>query len=164
MNTDKYRFWRSRDRVLVTTLLAALLLTPAAVVEGFPPAPHHLFYGTVRDEYGNPLNFDDVEVILESSAGIQVKGKVVPGLKPGINYELKVPMDAGITGDLYKPTALKPTVPFKVKVKIGSAIYLPIEMLGDFAQLGLPSKSTRLDLTLGEDSDGDGLPDAWEGP
>ena len=29
-------------------------------------------------------------------------------------------------------------------------------------QLGEPGKVTRLDLTLGEDADGDGLPDAWE--
>ena len=29
-------------------------------------------------------------------------------------------------------------------------------------ELGKPSETTRLDLTLGEDSDGDGLPDAWE--
>ena len=41
-------------------------------------------------------------------------------------------------------------------------VYLPIEMRGDFSQLGQPSETTRLDLTLGEDADGDGLPDAWE--
>jgi hypothetical protein len=39
---------------------------------------------------------------------------------------------------------------------------VPIEMTGNLAALGQPGGSTRIDLTLGEDADGDGLPDAWE--
>ena len=35
-------------------------------------------------------------------------------------------------------------------------------MVGDSKRLGKPAQSTRLDLTLGEDADGDGIPDAWE--
>ena len=35
-------------------------------------------------------------------------------------------------------------------------------MRGDYSALGRPGESTRIDLTLGEDRDGDGLPDAWE--
>jgi hypothetical protein len=79
-----------------------------------------------------------------------------------VNYQLEVPMDSGITSDLYKPTALCPTVPFRIKVKIGQTVYLPIEMKGDYAHLGQPGRRTRLDLTLGEDANGNGLPDAWE--
>ncbi len=134
----------------------------AGIARAFPPAPHHLFYGMVRDEYCNPLNMEGAEVVLETSANVQVNGKIIPGLNPGVNYELKTPMDAGITSDLYKPTAMMPTVPFKLKVKIGQATYLPIEMLGDFGQIGLPGKDTRVELTLGEDADGDGLPNVWE--
>ena len=71
-------------------------------------------------------------------------------------------MDAGLTADAYKPTALSPLVPFKMYVRIGQVNYLPIQMKGSYAELGQPSGRTRLDLTLGEDLDGDGLPDAWE--
>lgn len=145
---------------IITAVLAAMLTEQP--VEGFPPAPHHVLYGLVRDEYGNPLTQPGAEVVLETSTGVQIRGLVVPGIKPGVNYELKVPIDSGITSDLYKPTALRPTVPFKLQVRVGKVSYLPIEMTGDFAQLGLPGKSTRLDLTLGEDTDGDGMPDAWE--
>lgn len=136
----------------------------AAVVPGgaFPPAPHHLIYGLVRDEWGNPLNVTDAEVTLETASGSKTSTIIVPNLAPGVNYQLAVPMDSGITSDLYKPTALRPEAPFRLKVRIGQTIYLPIEMKGDFAQLGRSGKTTRLDLTLGEDSDGDGLPDAWE--
>jgi len=35
-------------------------------------------------------------------------------------------------------------------------------MSGNYANLGKPAESTRIDLTIGEDSDRDGLPDAWE--
>jgi hypothetical protein len=111
---------------------------------------------------GDPITVSAAEIILETTAGIQIKDTIIPNLQPGVNYRLSVPMDAGLTADNYKPTALRPTVPFRLKVKIGQTTYLPIEMTGDFRNLGKPAESTRLDLTLGEDSDGDGLPDAWE--
>ncbi len=145
---------------LFTGLLSALLLIPSALV-AFPPAPDHVFFGTVRDEWGNPLN-TRAEIILESAAGVKVTSRVIPGLAPGSNYELKTPMDAGLTSDPYQPTAMRPTTPFKIRVRIGQTDYLPVEMSGDFARLGQPGVRTRLDLTLGEDSDRDGLPDAWE--
>jgi hypothetical protein len=49
-----------------------------------------------------------------------------------------------------------------MRVQIGRVTYLPLEMRANFANLGKPAQSTHLDLTLGEDTDGDGLPDAWE--
>ena len=142
-----------------------LLLLPASCfllpLLAFPPAPHHLLFGLVRDEYGNPLTAT-ATLILESAAGVQVLGEVVPNRGVGLNYQLKVPMDAGLTLDAYQPTALRPNVPFKIKVRVGTLDYYPIEMVGNFKLLGQPGKETRLDLTLGEDTDGDGLPDAWE--
>lgn len=144
----------------VAALLAGALLTPR--IHAYPPAPHHLIYGMVRDELGNPVAVEAAEVLFEATSGVRVKGVIRPGRIPGTNYKLEVPLDAGISDDLYRPTALRPTVPFKIRVRVRSNIYLPIEMRGDFSQLGQPAQSTRLDLTLGEDTDGDGLPDAWE--
>ena len=134
----------------------------AVTASPFPPAPHHLIYGVIRDEFGNPIASSDADVILETSSGVQIISKIVPNLEPGVNYRLTVPIDAGLTADAYKPTALKPLVSFRIKVKIGGVTYLPIEMVADFSKLGKPAQKTRLNLTLGEDSDGDGLPDAWE--
>ncbi|MEK7686735.1 MAG: hypothetical protein AAB466_15070 [Verrucomicrobiota bacterium] len=139
----------------------ALAIGMGLSVQAYPPAPHHLFYGQVRDGTGNPLQASGAEVILETGSGVQVKA-LIGASEPGVNYRLPVPMDAGITDDLYKPTALRPTVPFKIKVRMGKTVYLPIEMRGDYSKMGQPGASTRLDLTLGEDADGDGLPDAWE--
>lgn len=151
---------------LLATLRGALLgfllfgVAPARVV-AFPPALPHTVYGMVRDELGNPLAAG-ATIILESASGVKVFGVVSGLLEPGVNYRLSVPLDAGLTSAAYRPTALNPRAPFKIRVKIGSVSYLPIEMSRDFAALGEPGKRTLLNLTLGEDSNGDGLPDAWQ--
>jgi hypothetical protein len=104
----------------------------------------------------------NAEVILETTNSIQITTRVVPNLDVGVNYRLSIPMDAGLTPDNYKPTALRPTVSFRMKVMIGTTTWLPLELKGSYANLGKPAQTTHLDLTLGADSDGDGLPDAWE--
>ena len=145
--------------VLPTLSLVYLLCIGA---HAFPPAPPHEIYGMVRGEDGEPMSQPSVVLILETDGGIQVESNIVPNLEPGINYRLTVPMDSGVTSDPYLSNALAPSAPFYISVVYGSVTYLPIEMTGDFSNLGEPGKSTRIDLTLGVDSDGDGLPDAWE--
>jgi hypothetical protein len=129
----------------------------------FPPAPHHLVYGAVRDEMGNPLSSTSAEVLLDVGGAPLARTSVTAGGgEPGVNYRLAIPLDSGATADLYKPTALRPTVPFRMRVKIGSTTYLPIEMSSAAHLLTRPGEASRVDLTLGVDSDGDGMPDAWE--
>lgn len=128
----------------------------------YPPAPPHIIYGMVRDEMGNPLVVDDALVILETGSGNSVVAMISPGLEPGINYRMSIPLDSGASLDMYRRNAMTKLTPFSMRVQIGSNSYLPIEMSGTFPQLGEPATSQRIDLTLGEDSDGDGLPDAWE--
>jgi hypothetical protein len=138
---------------------AGLVLAPAGA---FPPAPHHLLSGMVRDEYGTPLNTSGAVVILESATGVQLSAPVIPDLESGKNYRLEVPMDSGLTTKAYMPTALRPAMAFRLKVQVGNTTYLPIELKGNFSQLGRPGQRTVMDLTLGEDANGDGLPDAWQ--
>jgi len=146
-------------RALLVVLLAGLI--PGAAV-AFPPLPHHTVYGLVRDEFGNPLTASGTELILDTLSGTSLSTSVVAGLEAGVNYRINVPVDAGLTDDLYRPTALRPTAPFRIRVKIAGRTYVPLEMKANMAQLGQPAQSSRVDLTLGEDTDGDGLPDAWE--
>jgi hypothetical protein len=141
-------------------LAAISLLPPAATA--FPPAPHHLIYGTVRDEYGTPLMTDQAQVILATPNGVQLMTTTVPGLGFDINFELEVPMDAGLTADPYEPNALMAGAAFEMYVVIGQTTNLPIQMTGNLAKLGQPGQQTRIDLTLGVDANGDGIPDAWE--
>lgn len=141
-------------------LLAGVLGWSFAAV-AFPPVPPHQIYGLVRDRIGNPLDGGAV-VILEASSGVKIRGDVGLQKESGVNFRIDVPMDAGLTADVYRPTALQPTAPFRLRVQVGSVIYLPMEMTGDASRLGLPGQKTRFELTLGVDADGNGLPDDWE--
>lgn len=162
-NRDSAFGFRNSDFGLrVSALAICHLLLAIAPASAFPPTPHHLIYGTVRDGMGNPIMLTNAEVRMETLTGLQMKTRVNPGLPPGMNYRLTVPLDAGITADNYKPTALRTAAPFTMKVKIGQTVYLPMEMTTSSASVGKPAQSTRLDLTLGADTDGDGLPDDWE--
>jgi len=53
-------------------------------------------------------------------------------------------------------------VPFRMRVRLGNLTYLPLEMSGAANLFTRPAERSRVDLTLGVDADGDGLPDAWE--
>ena len=140
-------------------LLLTLLVVPRVLA--FPPALPHSIYGMARDESGNPLT-TNATVVLTTSSGVSVSCQVVPGLQPGVNYRMTIPMDSAVRSDFYKAAALQPSVPFRLRVLIGGATFLPIEMSGDYSLLGQPGKETHIDLTLGEDRNGNGLPDAWE--
>ncbi|HYG24031.1 MAG TPA: hypothetical protein VEH04_14725 [Verrucomicrobiae bacterium] len=142
----------------------ALVITVACLhtAHAFPPAPHHVIHGSVRDEFGDPLSLGSAQVFLETTNNVFIACQVSPEIAPGENYRLIVPMDSLSTPDVYKTAALRPTVPFRLKVQIGNTVYLPLEMAGNFATLGQPAGETLINLTLGVDSDGDGLPDAWE--
>jgi hypothetical protein len=142
--------------------MLAVVLILSSALKAYPPAPHHQFYGNVRDEFGTPIIAKDAVVFLETAAGVQFRTNLDPGFEPGANYKLSVPMDSGISADLYKPTALRPQVPFLIKVVIAGVTNLPIQMSVGESYLGAPGERTKIDLTLGIDSDGDGLPDAWE--
>lgn len=155
----------SRQRALPALLaLAALCGQPgfAPGSRGNPPAPYNLLYGVVRDKYGTPLTSASGRIVLETPGGAVVSTAVMPGYAPGVNYQLKVPMDSGDTPDLYRWNALTASAPYKLYVVLNGVTNLPIEMTVNYATLGQPGKSARIDLTLGVDSNGDGIPDAWE--
>lgn len=155
--------WSSGHLVTAVILaFSSFILHPSALVKAFPPSPHHTLHGMVRDERGNPIVADNAEVILQTSNGRLLTTAIVPGLAPGQNYKLLVPMDAGLSSDLYQPTAMRPTMPFTIRVRIGNAVFLPIEVSASSGTMGRAGERTLLNLTLGEDSDGDGIPDAWE--
>ena len=148
--------------------LAAAVVAVAALALGipstqaFPPAPHQTLFGVVRDEQGNPLALPKSSVVLEIPGSPAIAAIVRTTTGVDGNYQLTVPMDSGLTAARYKPSALFPAAAFTLKVRIGTVNYVPIEMTGVNGLVAEPGKTARVDLTLGVDSDGDGLPDAWE--
>lgn len=141
-------------------LLLSLLLV--GVAQAYPPAPAHRIYGMVRTEQGAPLIVGQGIVILSRGTQEVARGFTDPLLGAGINYELNVPMDGGLFGDLYQPDAIIAGTAYTIRVVISGVSYVPIEMSATSHTIGEPAESTRLDLNLGIDSDGDGLSDAWE--
>jgi hypothetical protein len=127
-----------------------------------PPAPYNLVFGLVRDSYGTPLASASASILLETPGGVVISAPVLPGYAPGVNYRMAVPMDSATTPDLYLPSALAPEAQFKLFVVLNNATNLPIEMSGNYEALGKPGKAARIDLTLGVDANGDGIPDDWE--
>lgn len=152
------RNWKAS--LSIWTVLLGVMTTCS--LRAFPPAPHHVIHGLVTDEMGEPILLTSAVVFLETTNGVFIPTQVSPGVRPGENYRLTIPMDSITAPDPYNPVALHATVPFRLKVILGETVYVPLEMAGDFATLGEPAGETLINLTLGVDSDGDGLPDAWE--
>ncbi|MEI6341901.1 MAG: hypothetical protein WCR07_08080 [Verrucomicrobiota bacterium] len=143
---------------------AALVLALGAgtALIAFPPTPHHVLRGLVRDEQGNPLVANNATVILESGGAVVSSALIRTASSMDGNYRMVIPMDSGSTDAAYAPKAMFPAVPFRLKVKIGAQTFVPIEMSGTASLMTRPAGRAQVDLTLGLDSDADGLPDAWE--
>ena len=110
----------------------------------FPPLPHHTVFGLVRDELGSPLTSTSGEVMLETMSGATLKVMLSPGTEAGVNYRIEVPIDAGLTTDAYLPSAMQPTAPFRMRVKLGTRTYVPMEMKLSLGKLGQPAESSRV--------------------
>ena len=140
-------------------LLLSLL---AGTAKAFPPAPAHEIYGIVRNSNGRPLNAGEGTMILDNGSLEISRSPTDPLTLDGTNYSLNVPMDSGIFAGLYQPNALTQNTPFQIRVIINGISHVPIQMTGSIWNIGAPGGRTRIDLTLGVDSDGDGIPDEWE--
>ena len=147
----------------MSTRFLLVLIFLCAAAQAYPPAPFHRIYGSVRDDHGNPLATGVGAIILSGSGNQEIiRGTSDTDIGIGINYSLSVPSDSGTTAQLYTVSALRPMLPFTIRVVIANVSYVPLQMVGATWTIGDPSLSTRLDLTLGIDSDNDGLPDQWE--
>jgi hypothetical protein len=158
--TTRRRLGSAGQFLMACCLLTGLLVGVEA--RAYPPSPYHLIYGLVRDQYGTPLLNDQVQVLMVSTTGTRNSTTVQPGLAVGLNYQLQVPMDALLKPDLYRSNALAVSTGFKLYVVVGNTTNVPIVSAVTTTNLGQPTKMTRIDLTLGTDSNGDGIPDEWE--
>lgn len=149
----------SKRRFLFLGGLALSVVFPAFA---YPPAPDHVIFGTVRDEKGKVLGAGEGVVIAYSGTTeiVRISTNVLGDDRT--NFILRIPMDSGRMGSPYKATALLPASPITFRVMIGSVANVPIEVSRIPFSIGTPGGRTRVDLTLGVDTDGDGLPDAWE--
>jgi hypothetical protein len=138
------------------------LLCSAAPALAYPPTPHHVVYGLLRDAYGEPLMNSQAKLLLVTADGARRQVDLQPSLAVGINYAFRVPMDSFLRSDVYRSGVASPGAAFTIYVILNGVTNLPMVVSGSTAGLGQPGKMTRIDLALGVDANQDGLPDAWE--
>jgi hypothetical protein len=124
--------------------------------------PDTIIYGLVRDQYGLPVQDTTAQVVLISASGAVVTTSIQPELAVGVNYALRVPMDAGSIPTPYVANALTTGAQYQLFVVVNGATNLPMEMVGKTLALGAPTQLILQNLTVGTDANGDGIPDAWE--
>lgn len=138
------------------------LVLSAGSLQAFPPAPYYTLHGIVRDQTGQVVRAENASVVLFKGAEEAGRATIGPLVDSEENYELKVRLDHDRPATtLYNPKAVAAQGQFSLLVEMGGRRYYPIEVKGSLVA-GKGGEHVRLDLTLGEDSDNDGLPDAWE--
>ncbi len=146
----------------VRLVLAAGLLVGFPAAHAFPPAPYYTVFGNVRDQYGKLLPSQGISVVAYAGLKKLPNQPLLDVPSGDYNYQMRLRMDMTRPDTVqYHPHTVEKDALFNLRVAIGDRMYLPIEM-GSAPSVGAPGDRRRLDLTLGVDSDGDGLPDAWE--
>jgi hypothetical protein len=141
------------------SLTVALLGT--GIASGFPPAPYYTLYGMVRDQVGQTVTAEGAEVIL-LKGGVEVGRTPITSSRIDQSYELNLRIDQNRSGTtFYTDKAIAAQGLFSLVVSMNGALFYPIEVSGNLTA-GKGGERVKLDLTLGEDKDKDGLPDTWE--
>jgi hypothetical protein len=145
----------------VALILVVLLACPS-LVWCFPPLPYYTLFGTVRDQVGQTLSSSNAEVQLLQGDRVIESAPVSLAPSQGSNYELNLEIDGGRSGTkVYSEQAAIAKSSVVISVLVDGLRFYPIETSGTYS-VGQGGERVRLDLTLGQDTDGDGLPDAWE--
>jgi hypothetical protein len=156
-----------RLRFTITPILGIALLAGAFVasspsLQAFPPAPFYTVYGDVRDQYGVLIPAEGAAVIVYKDGKELMRQSLLAAEGTDFNYQLRLRIDMLRSSTTsYSSVALTSGTVYTLAVGIGSQSYYPIEM-ATAPVIGSASARRRLNLTLGVDADGDGLPDAWE--
>jgi hypothetical protein len=145
---------------LVLRCLFSLLLA-MGIASAFPPAPYYTLHGMVRDQVGQTVTAEGAEVIL-LKGGVEVGRTPITSSQIDQNYQLNMRLDQNRGGTtFYTEKAVAAGGLFSLVVSMNGELFYPIEVSGNLTA-GNGGERVKLDLTLGEDIDKDGLPDTWE--
>ncbi len=140
----------------------AVLLLGATPAGAFPPAPHYTIFGVVRDQVGATLRVDGAEISLMRDNVELGRAPIYGDLRADTNYELTIRIDqARATTRIYSDQAVAANGLYSLVVRMNGQTFYPIEASGQL-RVGKGGERVRLDLNLGADANGDGLPDAWQ--
>jgi hypothetical protein len=145
----------------LSPLVLTGLLLATGIAGAFPPAPYYTLFGMVRDQVGQTVTAEGAEVIL-LRGGVEVGRTAIVSSRIDQSYELNLRIDQNRSGTtFYTDKAVAAGGLFSLVVSMNGALFYPIEVSGNLTA-GKGGERVKLDLTLGEDKDKDGLPDVWE--
>jgi hypothetical protein len=151
--------FRSIASFLLLSLIIALSFGEALA---FPPAPHYSIYGNVRDEFGYIIPPGAATVIFSFDGREIARYPLTGDASSEYTYQIRMRLDMNRSGTIaYTSAAVTAGAVYTLAVDVGGVLHYPIE-ISTPPTVGNPADRRRLDLTLGVDADGDGLPDAWE--
>jgi hypothetical protein len=153
-------------RIPLWTVFAVVLgiVGPARTAWGYPPAPGFTVHGTVRDEFGWAVESPDSFITFKSATTgtVMARSVIMAGGALTENYRVTLPIDHRRSGPDYRPDAVANGTAFTIEVTIQGITYFPTPVAPAASTTTASSEFLQLDLVLGDDSDGDGLPDQWE--
>lgn len=142
--------------------LLGLFLAPFATLFAAVPKAPVITYGLIRDEYGAPVSAAaaaTAQLVKEAlpAGRLYAVSPVGPGAYPNMNYKLSLEIDS--KGPVRGEAVVKGTE-MRVQVLVDGVV----QRVTPSPVFSTPSAGTvqRLDFSLADDTDGDGLPDAWE--
>jgi hypothetical protein len=145
-----------------TALSLAVLLLVTTGARAFPPAPYYTLYGMVRDQVGQTVTAQGAVIILLKGGEEIGRAPITSQTRLDQNYQLHVRIDVNRANTvLYTKHAVPRQGAFSLAVDMNGSRYYPIEVAGNLTA-GKGGELVKLDLNLGEDLDGDGIPDVWE--
>ncbi len=162
MNPPVASFTRQAARRGLLVRCGLLFWLLIGVARAFPPSPSYTIYGVVRDQVGATLRVVGAEIVL-LRGGVEIgRAPVSETLRPDYNYELNLKIDQSRAATrTYSNKAVPAQGVYSLVVEMNGQKYYPIEVSGTL-RAGNGGERVRLDLNLGADTDGDGIPDAWE--
>lgn len=148
------------SRLVLASALVLLVCGPS--VHAFPPAPHYSIYGDVRDEFGYIIPPGAATVIFSFDGREIARYPLTGAASTDYTYQIRMRLDMNRSGTTaYNSAAVTAGAVYTLAVDLGGVLHYPIQVQTP-PTVGNPAARRRLDLTLGVDADGDGLPDAWE--
>ena len=147
-------------KIITKPLLLSAALALAIVAQaGLPLAPT-ITYGMIRDEFGQPLNSGtQVKLVKVADPNLVCAQYDVNGqFQPGVNYRLSLELEDAMP--LWRAYAALVGTPMQIIVTVGGKVQ-PLTPTPYF-NAPAPGVARRVDFSTAVDSDGDGLPDAWE--
>jgi len=125
------------------------------------PVPSFVYYGEVVDEYGWPVTARSEATIVARVDDRECGRSLLHEARgPAINYRVEIPVDDG-RGAHYAEHAARTGDTVTFSVLIDGTEYAVMDPSA-IPPVGNPGGRVRRNLCIGEDSDGDGFPDAWE--